>query len=878
MRFYSTKADRKSNRFTLWATCLLFLILGFLLGWKNIPGFVKANLVLLSDSRIWNALAEKNDLDTIRLDISFKNLQQIENKRKKAIQKSRLESSNEDFVKAEISNLNQKQACKVRLKGDLPDHWSGEKFSLRVEMKGDGLIKGMSRFSLQDPATRMDTEEWLFLNSLKKEGLMAVRYDFVNLIINGKQMGIYAIEEHFSKEMIEDNNRREGLILHFDDSLVWKKGTPYPYNSDNISWASLFRTSNIEARIKSRVSTNDDLVKQKETAINLLRCMQNESLIASKVFNADKLGKFLALTHIWNAEHGLGLDDMNFFFDPITCLLEPIGFDAEVGFYPHFCFFTSGDMPDTWVNFVLKDREISSSYIRYLQKFTTKEYISSLTNDLKTVENKYRKLILSEYLWEDPTTIWKNARKIFSFDPYENLRVRCEKITRELSEDQIVYSYARVRKDKNSILITLRNTTTQPIEIVSLNWNGKSQNAKQYISYDSGIGNDNLILPPSSKNQYDSTSDVLFEIPAHKLISQNLDWEEMEISVVARFWGILESKSFKIPVDLHSFNTEMLPFGKSSLELSRLPFEMEDNNKTIILKKGKHEVLNSIFIPPGYQVIIEGNTTLRFDENSSFVSRSPIDAIGSFKEPIIFRAANKTWPGFLISQIEKNSVFSNVAFLDTGGVGKGPNPHGIVSNGWTMTGGINIHESPVIFQNCTFSNFRTEDALNIISSSFILKNCRFSQTYSDAFDGDFVTGEIQNCQFEDIGGDGIDFSGSNAKITDCNFVKIFDKAISVGEASKVGVFNSSIDGAAFGVVSKDLSSTTIHNSTIQNITKSAFSAYQKKSSFGPAQLKVIESEIFTAEKDFLIQDDSKAWNNGKAIPTVPININTLYAD
>jgi hypothetical protein len=724
----------------------------------------------------------------------------------------------------------------------------------------------------------MDTEEWLFLNSLKKEGLMAVRYDFVNLIINGKQMGIYAIEEHFSKEMIEDNNRREGLILHFDDYLVWKKSNPYPYNSDNISWASLFRTSNIEARIKSRVSTNGDLLKQKETAINLLRCMQNESLIASKVFNAEKLGKFLALTHIWNAEHGLGLDDMNFFFDPITCLLEPIGFDAEVGFYPHFCFFTSGDMPDTWVNFVLKDREISSSYIRYLQKFSSQEYISSLINDLKAVENKYRKLILSEYLWEDPTTIWKNARKIFSFDPYVNLRERCEKITRELSEDQIVYSYAKVRKDKNLILITLRNTTTQPIEIVSLNWNGKSQNVKQYISYESGIGNDNLILPPSTKNQYDSKSDVLFEIPTHKLISQNLDLEEMEISIEARFWGILESKILKIPVDLHSFNSEMLPFSKKSLELANIPFEMKDNNKTIIIKKGNHDVLNSIFIPNGYKVLIEGNTTLRFNKNSSFVSRSPIDAIGRYEEPIIFRAANKKWPALLISEVKKPSSFSYVYFSDAVGIGEGPNPNGMEINGWTMTGGINIHESPVTFKNCTFNNFQTEDALNIISSSFILENCSFSHTYSDAFDGDFVTGEIQNCQFEDIGGDGIDFSGSNAKITDCNFVKIFDKAISIGEASKVDVFNSSIDRAAFGVVSKDLSSTTIYNSTLQNITKSAFSAYQKKNSFGPAQLKVIESEIFTAEKDFLIQDNSKAWNNGKATPTVPINTNTLYAD
>jgi hypothetical protein len=800
-----------------------------------VPGFVKANIVLLSEPRIWHALAEKNDLDTIRLDISFKNLQKIENKRKEAIQKSRLESSNEDFVKAKISNIHEKYDCKVRLKGDLPDHWSGEKFSLRVEMKGDKLINGMSRFSLQDPATRMDTEEWLFLNSLKKESVMAVRYNFVNLIINGKQMGIYAIEEHFSKEMIEANNRREGLILHFDDYLVWKKGNPYPYNSDNISWASLFRTSNIETRMKSRVTTSYDLMKQKETAINLLRCAQNESLVASKVFNADKLGKFLALTHIWNAEHGLGLDDMNFFFDPVTCLLEPIGFDAEVGLFPHFCFFTSGDMPDTWVNFVLKDSKISSSYIRYLQKFASKEYISSLINDLKNVENNHRKLILSEFLWKDPTTIWKNARKIFSFDPYVNLRLRCEKIIRELSEDHLLYSYATVRKDKNSLMITLRNTTTQPIEIVNLHWFGKSQNILQYISYESAVGNDKLIIPPSTKNQYDSKSDVIFEIPQYKLIFKDLDAEEIEISVEARFWGSLESKRFKIPIDLYSFNAEMLPFSKNSLKLANIPFEMEENNKTIIVKKGKYEVLNSIFIPQGYQVLIESNTTLRFHKNSSFVSRSPINAIGSFKEPIIFRAANRIWPGFLLSRTENNSFFSNVVFLDIGGIGEGPNPDGIVSNGWTMTGGINIHKSPVIFRDCTFSNFRTEDALNIISSSFTLANCSFAQTYSDAFDGDFATGEIQNCQFEDIGGDGIDFSGSIAKIIDCNFDKVSDKAISIGEASKVDVLNASVDGAAFGVVSKDLSSTTIYNSTIQNITKSAFSAYQKKNSFGPAQ-------------------------------------------
>ena len=134
-----------------------------------------------------------------------------------------LVNSNDDFVKAEISHNGKTNRCKIRLKGDLSDHWSGEKISLRVEMKDNNLLKGMSRFSLQDPVTRNNTAEWLFVETLRREACMSVRYEFVNLTINGKKMGIYALEEHFSKELIEFNQRREGVIIGFDDYLLWKK-------------------------------------------------------------------------------------------------------------------------------------------------------------------------------------------------------------------------------------------------------------------------------------------------------------------------------------------------------------------------------------------------------------------------------------------------------------------------------------------------------------------------------------------------------------------------------------------------------------------------------------------------------------------------------
>ncbi len=77
-------------------------------------------------------------------------------------------SSDADFVNANISWSNVNHNCKIRLKGDLPDHWSGEKFSLRIEMKNGSLVKGMSRFSLQDPVTRNNTAGMVISRVVKK--------------------------------------------------------------------------------------------------------------------------------------------------------------------------------------------------------------------------------------------------------------------------------------------------------------------------------------------------------------------------------------------------------------------------------------------------------------------------------------------------------------------------------------------------------------------------------------------------------------------------------------------------------------------------------------------------------------------------------------
>ena len=69
--------------------CGLFSIGGVYLGWIGMPGYLKANFQVIKNSELWRGLFEVNDLETIRLDISFKNFQKIESKRREAIKYDR---------------------------------------------------------------------------------------------------------------------------------------------------------------------------------------------------------------------------------------------------------------------------------------------------------------------------------------------------------------------------------------------------------------------------------------------------------------------------------------------------------------------------------------------------------------------------------------------------------------------------------------------------------------------------------------------------------------------------------------------------------------------------------------------------------------------
>ena len=874
---HKSEKEAKFKKLHLISWCLAFLLLGLYLGWKKVPGFLKANFILLYDSETFDCMLEKNNLDTIYLDIPFKNLQKIEAKRNEAQKKTFLITSDDDLVKAEISTGENQFPCKLRLKGDLADHWSGDKWSMRVEMKNGYLIKGMSKFSLQDPKTRTDTEEWLYLQTLRREGCMTVRYEFVNIVLNGKPMGIYALEEHFSKEMIESNKKREGVVVSFDDYFFWRSPRAHPlYNYDNIGPA--FQSASPKVRNKNRISKDESLTRQKENAFNLIRCLQEESLSASNIFDIKKFGKFLAITHLWNAEHIFGLDDINFYFNPITCLLEPIGFDGEPRTQTHTNFFTNGP---PWVQFALKDLRFAQSYIENLERYTCDDYILKLKSEYSRYESNVRRLLKAEYLGKDPSTIWLNANEIFEYEPWGNVISRAQRIQDSLRMNRLVLSYSRPLKNKRTLEIYLRNATSQPVEIISFQYGNKTLNPSEVLSEPllptaSNTATRFLTIPPSNSK----VDEQKYRFLIHEDKDQSTSsMSKISLTVNTKFLGHSHPPPpQRIPIDEFSFDPASFTFNDNQLQMDCVPYKTQVSApKTLFVPAGSYSLTKPIYIPPGYIIYIEAGTRFLFSQNSTFVCRGSIRATGTKENPIVFTSSDKSWPGLLIINSDIESNFSHAYFSKIGGVGIGPSSNSIIQNGWTMTGGVTVYNSTVNFSYCNFNESMTEDALNIISSSFFLDSCTFKNIFSDAFDGDFVQGEVKNCIFMKVKGDGVDFSGSQVSVTGCSFTEIYDKAISVGEDSHVNVQSTKIDRVSFGVVAKDMSQVIVNNCKIEQATIAAFSAYQKKNSFGPAKMEVNYSAVVGSANKFLVQNGSSILHDDAEIKSVPLDVEKLYS-
>jgi hypothetical protein len=798
----------------------------------------------------------------IHFDVKFDDFETIRAKRDEALSTGVLITSDEDLVPAKITIDGKELKAKIRLKGDHVDHLETDKWSFRVELTGDDRAFGMRRFSVQNPETREFQFEQTFLDNLRYEGILAPRYEFVEVTLNGENWGVYALEEFFGKELIESMGRRTGVLVAFEEQYFWEHISKAPSSQFAFGVLALsFRSSNayIDVFDQGRISKNPELQAQADKAVSNIRKFQSGEVAAGEVFDLERMATYLAIVELWMAHHSLVENNFRFYFNPISGLLEPVGFDGQPtsrGAGTARTFNLNGK--SDFLEAVLDDPKISGLFLQELERVSSKDYLTEIQGQLaeKSADSFYT--LQSEFLHIRP--VW----------PAISSRQALIRKLIDPSIAGIVYGVIpEDSQDTQSISLSIGNPLTVPVEATSLTvgpvigLDGETSQPIQIDITDPEFGT--VIIPRRAV----ATSPLEFwtvEVPISDDV-QDLISRGAELTVGLRIVG--QETVRTSPVVLAPIITDARRSTPASVSiddvLTEHPYLQLDTPSTISINGGNWDVVTDLIVPSNYVLSIKAGTTLRFDEDVKLISESALHLQGREDAPVVLDSMGATWGGVFVQRADEVSLWQHAYIRNTKVI---PEP------GRAITGAVTFSESPLTLRNVTFENSDAEDMLNVVLAGIDFENISFKGGRSDGFDGDAVIGRIDQARFTNIGGDGLDVSTSQITGSGLTFVQIGDKAISIGESSKAEFSDVKVTGAGIGIASKDLSFVTVNGVQFEDISSFALASYQKKPEYGPAALFVNESNFNIGRT--VVDETGELRLNGEILFSVKEDVEELF--
>ena len=794
------------------------------------------------------------DLPDVYIDIKFKFLRKLQEKRKESLQRGVLITTKDDYVPAKIRHEGRTVKVKMRLKGDWARNSSDKKMSFRVQVKNGDHFLGMRRFSLQNPKARIYDGDRLFFEAIKREGILAPRHSFVDLTVNGTKMGIMALEEHFSKELLESQRRRAGVILKFDESMVWlaeseaSKGRGFEGVYDN------YKNATIKPFRLNRIKSSKKLTNELESATRLLRAFVDGALKPSQVFDPILMGRFIAVGDFWGAWHGLRWHNLRFYYNAITGYLEPIGFDAGIAYNQK----PAHDPTAEPIVTKILDDSIRKVYMETLERLIEEAKDGTTAHWVEALTNNNLKALHKEYFWLegvdlDLLTQWAE----------QNLNSVKRK---DLLYPKILQVY--LVKNEMDYYLELQNPLPYDVIVTDIQLLNVSKNNPVKLQFEE-----------ASLFPFILASSEIGGMPTGKKI--HLQRKDIDVGtqfmVTANIKGDREIHAIKSLLYFSNAIKPILPQPTLAKTLSQHSYLKVDKKRNILrVKSGQWQVNSWLVVPEGFELLLSEGTTLNFKSSAGLLARGPVTIKGTKDSPVILQGMRNStkanyWQGIFVMNSESPSHWSHVKIKNT---------KGIKNNDWVVSAGVTFYESDVYLKNVTFSENRCEDALNIIRSTFDLMDVDIKNAISDGLDADFSNGVVTGGIFKNLGfaggGDGIDLSGSRITITGTRFLNIADKAISVGEESYLISDQLSIQKAGVGIVSKDGSHTTVQNSEIMETKIAGLMAYTKKSVYPLATLHAKDITFKNSTPNALVQKGNEVMLGGILVEPSEFDIKNLY--
>lgn len=779
----------------------------------------------------------KPEMEQITIDIKHEDYMKLAYQREVALAGGMLSSVTKEFVPAVIRHEDKSIKVKLRLKGDWTDHLQGDKWSFRIDVKGENTLFGMEEFSIQHPRLRNYLYEWLYHQALKREGVLSLRYKFINVTLNGKDLGVYAVEEQFDKRLIEHNELREGPIVKFNENLLWEERLQQSRLFPDAETKSdgFYAISDIDAFQTNKIVSDPASYVKYTKAVYLLESFRRGKLKTSEVFDVEKLAKHLAITDLMGAEHALFWHNLRFYYNPVTSRLEPIGFDGNPAKHPLQSLtpvregYGSSAEPDGFYAMIFSDPVFFREYVRNLERISEPSYLDSLFAELNEELEKNLDIIHSEFPYFD------FSRKIL----YQNQTY----IRTVLNPIKGLNAYYHGFSE-NRVELELGNIHSMPLEV----WN---------VTYRDSLALrpvEETILPARVGDGPVDYRIVSFALP------ENLAWSDTMKKALKLNYKLIGASQPKYEtvfpwsyLDDSFSKTDILRQKPNAEEFAFLV--TDEAAGKIFIKPGSWNIDRNLVIPKGYRIIAGENTSLNLINSAVIISYSALEFIGSQDYPVVIQSKDSSAQGLVVMNAGQPSILDYVIFDNLS------NP---AQRGWTLTGAVNFYESPVRISNSQFVANRSEDGLNIIRSEYTIDGTLFSRTQADAFDADFTNGKITNCSFVELGNDAIDVSGSVLSVQNVTINGAGDKGLSAGENSQMTASQVDIKDASIAIASKDLTHVTLENVKISG-GQVGITVYRKKPEFGPASITAEGLEMEGVEVPYLVEQRSTVVVNKRTI-------------
>lgn len=773
--------------------------------------------------------------ESITLDVKHTDYQQLAHKREEAIDLGTLITGPNDLVPATLRWQGQDIQVKIRLKGDVADHWRDPyRWSFRVAVKDDTTVMGMREFSLQRPITRDYLNEWVAHQLFGQAGVVNLRYEFISLTVNGRSLGIYALEEHFSKELLEWQGYREGPILRFDDTLL------------NVSLSAgldeVFSSSPIDSFQSGDVQSDPEQMRMFLQAKNLLELFRRGMLSTSQVFDVPKLAHFFAVGDLLGNNHYTYFPNVRFYYNPITSLLEPISYDINYIFDSDNEYFTGVEglgrnfepiapqlnTPIEFRDLFFHDRDFFAAYIQALDEVAQPSWLDSFFTDHDPELSRRLRLLHHGYPW------YVFAGRSILYDNQVYLQ-------NVLRPHQALQAYW-AGSSHQGLRVSVGNTQGLPLEVVGLRRaDGTRIDLDQIVDLAS--------KPTGQPIQFKLLEVPIVDAPQGETVR---GWE-----VIYRTLGLDEERSEPVTpwsyLDPDFLTTDVL----------RQPPNVKDfvflqvTDEVVTAPSGRWLIDRNLIIPAGVVFQLGPGTTLNLTNSATIISHAPLNWVGTAADPIRITSADATGSGVVVLNASAESRLEHVSLTRL----SAPRP-----GNWRLTGALTFYNSPVTITDSSFrDNVWGDDYLNIVRSPLTLSRLTFFNTVADAIDIDASTGQISNLQLSNCGvgdgnGDCLDLSGSELELEQILISGAGDKGISVGEASHFSAETIEISDARLGIAVKG----SVGQISGLQVTRSdtGVAVFQKKSEYGGGELRLNNFSYRQVVDPYLVEVSSRLTVDG----------------